>query len=391
MKTSTNSYPLWLLTLAVALDVSAHILLFAISSLTVLEIGGSQSQATLPYFFGFFGALLSTLPISLAMSRKGRRPLFIAAHLIGAAGMLIMAWGYVNQSLIGLCLGEALFGVQMASGFFFRFAALELAAPGKEHRALGLVFLGGVAAAAFGPSMAEWSKNLYQGSFLGSYMALAGLLLASALVLSRIPMPHEAKPLAPIPWKKALSNRRFYPALIAGMGCYGVMTLFMSVTPMAMKHESLNFGAITLVIQWHLLGMFLPGPLTARLLERWGPRAILALGGFLYLGCFGASFAEPSMTGFLIELTMLGLGWNFSYLAATEILTKALRPGEEGVSQGFNEMVILGTNCLISLSSGPLLAAIGWQGMHWVGLPLILAILTVSLKSPARVAARQEV
>ncbi len=374
----------WVLSLALALAITGQLILFSVSSLAAIEMGASLSQATLPYFFGFLGALLTTLPFSLAMSRRGRKPWFVIAALTAALSAIIMAWGYALGSLFLFFVGQTLFGLQMASGFFYRFAVLESAAKGQEQKSLGFLFFSGVFAAFLGPNLAQWSHGWEGQGYLGSYFLMTLLYLIVAGVLSLLPLNIPPKVLLPVPVPRhggALRAPGFLQALIAGMSSYAVMTLLMGVTPMAMQQEQFAFSAVTLVIQWHMLGMFLPGLLTGRLLEKWGAGPLLTLGGFMYLGCFGLGFGEQSFWLFWGELFLLGLGWNVSYLAATSLLQRSLRPGEAGLGQGLNEMAILSVNALVLLTSGQLIALLGWGHLHWFILPLVVPLLVVGLQS----------
>jgi MFS family permease len=45
---------------------------------------------------------------------------------------------------------------------------------------------------------------------------------------------------------------------------------------------------------------------------------------------------------FFVALILLGIGWNFGFIGATAMLTKAYRPEERGRVQGMNDAAVFG-------------------------------------------------
>ena len=109
------------------------------------------------------------------------------------------------------------------------------------------------------------------------------------------------------------------------------------------------------MIQWHVLGMFIPSFFTGRLIDRHGA-AVVALGG---VAAFAASGIVATIgTGFfyfLISSCLLGIGWNFTYLAGTTQITASHRPEERGRVQGTAEVIIASVGAGASFAAGGLL------------------------------------
>ena len=61
------------------------------------------------------------------------------------------------------------------------------------------------------------------------------------------------------------------------------MILVMNATPLAMHGEGLDLHASGQVIQWHMLGMFLPAFVAGPLVDRFGCRLVACLGGGLLI------------------------------------------------------------------------------------------------------------
>ena len=99
------------------------------------------------------------------------------------------------------------------------------------------------------------------------------------------------------------------------------MSFLMTATPInmhVMEHYSLNKTGI--VIQLHIVSMFLPSLITGNLLKKFGHSKIIYAGVGFYTLTILLSFLEPSFFNYILALVFLGLGWNFLYLSGTGLL-----------------------------------------------------------------------
>src|SRR5215217_947056 len=104
-------------------------------------------------------------------------------------------------------------------------------------------------------------------------------------LLSRLRIPPPAvsadtggaRPLAEIVRQPA-----FAVALTGAAVGYGVMILAMTATPLAMVAHHHDVSDAALVIQWHVLGMFVPSFFTGSLIQRFGVLPVM-LGGVALL------------------------------------------------------------------------------------------------------------
>ena len=75
---------------------------------------------------------------------------------------------------------------------------------------------------------------------------------------------------------------------------------------------------------------------------------------------------------------MLGLGWNFGFIGATSMLTRAYRPEERERVQGLNDAAVFGGVFLASLFSGVLMnctggsARDGWSAVNMAMVPFLI-------------------
>ena len=121
------------------------------------------------------------------------------------------------------------------------------------------------------------------------------------------------------------------------------MNLVMTSAPLAMVGCGHSVTDAALGIQWHVLAMFGPSFFTGGLIMRFGVGRVTAIG----LVLIGLT-AVVDMTGLTVAhfwsgLVLLGLGWNFSFIGATTMVTQCHRAEERNKVQAFNDFLIFGS------------------------------------------------
>jgi MFS family permease len=128
----------------------------------------------------------------------------------------------------------------------------------------------------------------------------------------------------------------------------------------------------TLGLQWHMLGMFAPSFFTGALITRFGVERVVTVGFVLILASCVISLSGLTLWHFWSGLTLLGVGWNFSFIGATTMVTQCHRPNERTRVQSFNDFLVFGAMAIGSFSSGKLLASYGWAAVNEVVFPVVL-------------------
>jgi MFS family permease len=166
----------------------------------------------------------------------------------------------------------------------------------------------------------------------------------------------------------------FIVAVIACALGYGVMNLLMAATPIAMSQCAHPFKSTALVLEWHVLGMFVPSFFTGSLIKRFGCLPVMAAGVFLNAVCIAVALSGVALMQFLIALLVLGVGWNFLFIGGTTLFTEAYRPEEKTTAQAAMDTVIFTTMTLTSFSSGALVTTSGWTLLNLGSIvPVMLA------------------
>jgi MFS family permease len=166
--------------------------------------------------------------------------------------------------------------------------------------------------------------------------------------------------------------------IVAVMACalaYGVMNLLMAATPIAMLQCAHPFSSTALVLEWHVLGMFVPSFFTGSLIKRFGCLPVMAVGVVLNALCIAVALSGVALMQFLVALVALGVGWNFLYIGGTTLFTQAYRPEERTTAQAAMDTLVLGTMTLTSLGSGALVTTQGWT---WLNVGSIVPVLVAA-------------
>ena len=73
---------------------------------------------------------------------------------------------------------------------------------------------------------------------------------------------------------------------------------------------------------------------------------------------------------------LLGLGWNFTFIGASTLLTETYEPAELGKVQALNDFMVFGTVALASLTSGTILYFLDWNAVNFAAIgPISVAVL----------------
>ena len=143
--------------------------------------------------------------------------------------------------------------------------------------------------------------------FAGAYLALVVVALLALAVLSLIRFPAHVPPLPgdgarPAAGARSRASRSSSsPSWPRALG-YGVMNLLMAATPLAMQQCGHPFDSAALVLEWHVLGMFVPGFFTGHLIKRFGALPVMGVGAVLNFACVAIALSGVDVMQFLVAL-----------------------------------------------------------------------------------------
>jgi len=377
-----------LLAVSQCLYLIAAITVMTLSGVVGQQLAASPALATLPAALMMVGTVVFTLPMSLLMRRIGRKRGFLLGILLGGMlGSLLAALGVLQASFFVFCAGNLLLGLYQASAMYYRFAAAEAASDHLRSRAISLVLAGGVFAAFLGPWNASHGQSLPGVAVpeAAPYVLLTILSLLAALLMALLRLPSAATGGMVQPQRDLLeiaAQPRFRLAVTLAAVAYAMMMLVMTATPIAMRNVGFAMPEAAMVMQWHVLGMFLPSFFTGFLIARFGLWHMLMAGVMLLFAAAAMALSGQQFLHFLVALVLLGVGWNFLFVGASNLLTLVHTDAERGKVQGVNDLVVFALVAFASVSAGALLYRFDWQGLNMAVLPFLVLALLMLLRLP---------
>jgi MFS family permease len=375
----------------------------AVASLTLVLVLDVEGLLGLGPAIVLASGALAALPAGRAMDRLGRVPVLAGGFGVGIAGCGLAALGSAVESAPAVLLG--LIGVGAAGGvaLLARTAAGDMYPPERRARGVALVLFGAVFGAILGPAVFSplLAGRDLDGDALAPLWLAAGAFMVGGmgLVLSVRPDPrriaallsHEdhddARPAAPL--GELLRRPGVVPALLAAQASFAVMVAVMTLTgAVVVDHHGHEGHNVFPIIGAHVVGMYALVIVVGDAIDRIGRTPSLA-GGLLIMAVSVISLLWiESVPATGIALFGLGLGWNFSFVAATAELADRTRASERGRLLGFNDLLSGLTGAALALIGGVALDVVGVGALAIGGAALVVApaVWIVRDSRPAAVA-----
>lgn len=386
--------------LAQGLFTAGVIAAFTLSPIVAADLSGREGAAGLPTTVTLVGRAAMAYPAGWLMDRAGRRLGLSLGFVLGAAGGLLSVLAIVQGSFPVFLAGALLLGLMRGTAEQGRYAAAEVYPVSRRARVIGIIVFAGTVGAIGGPLLVDPSGDLVASWGLpaaaGPYAATAVLLALALLLIFLMLRPDPAamrrlveddeteeiiEGAVPFPIGAILRRPAVQLAIAALVIGQLVMTMLMVITPLYMDHQQHSSELISWVIMAHTLGMFGLSGLTGWLTDRLGRFFTIFAGGALL--ALSAVLA-PAVSGvplLALALFLLGLGWNFSFVAGSSLLTDAVSTEEQGRVQGASEMVVGLAAGAGSLGAGILFEQAGILLPAAVGLALSVALMGLTVFS----------
>ncbi|MFT5572640.1 MAG: MFS family permease [Cryomorphaceae bacterium] len=368
------------ISIAMALSFTITSMMVLVAGILGAQIAPSPELATLPMALMVVGTATATIPAALLMQKIGRKAgmaIGIAIALVGA-GLACYAAVIANFTL--LIVGSTMLGLNAAFTQQGRFIILENANNQKQAAdGLTLGLMANLVAAFLGPELGLRGEHL-----LGADTAFAGsfLLGSITLMLSLVALSFY-KNVPTVITKQTTQRRSIFtimrqPTFILAAGSaavgYAVMALVMTATPISMHEvEGHSLGHTKLVIQTHIIAMFLPSLISGALLKRGYRKRLLLLGLAIYALVMFVGYSGSQVMHFWWALLLLGLGWNLIFMTSTSLLPSAYSEDEKFQVQAANDFLIFGFQAVAAFFAGWLLYTLSWSGVLSIALAITIA------------------
>ena len=374
----------------------------AAGSLLVASITGSEELAGLAQTFSVLGAAALALPLARLTLRGGRRLALSFGYAAGVIGSLFAILGGVNSNIYLMLTGSFLVGSASASAFQARFAAIDLVEEAHRAKQLSYVVWGSTVGAVTGPNLMAPAGDLAERFGLprltGPYMISASTLTIASLLIFLF--------LKPDPYLTALGEGKSYAAgkkhikealsdiwhkpvalfaiLSIAIG-HLVMVSVMVMTPVHMAHVDVSLKIIGLVISVHVIGMYAFSPVVGGISDRIGRIRTIQFGLLILLASslVAGTAAADDVPRLGIGLFLLGLGWSFTLIAGSALLSSSVDSTLKTSSQGASDLVMNLAGAGGGAIAGVIISALtyGWLCAFAVVPVIGLAIWSVSFKA----------
>ncbi len=360
----------------------------AVATLTVVLVVGVKGLVGLgPAIVLGTGALFA-LPAGRAMDRFGRVPVLITGFALGVVGGLLAAAGAGFDLALPVLVGLVCVGAASATALLARTAAGDMYPASRRARGISFVLFGAVFGAILGPAVFSpllAGKDLDADALVLPWLAASAFMLVGLVLVASVrPDPsriarmigaadgaRDDEPAAPL--SEIVRRPGVLPSMLAALASFAVMVGIMTLTGVVVVEQGHPARVVFPIIGAHVIGMYALVIVVGGLIDRVG-RIRALVSGLLVMAASSISLLwVTSVAAFAFTLFALGIGWSFSFVAATAQLADCTKPSERGRLLGFNDLLAGLTGAGLSLLGGYALDAIGVAALGVGGLLLVLA------------------
>ncbi len=372
---------------------------FPAGALLAISLTDSEAFAGLVQTAGVLGAAIFALPLARIALTKGRRPALASGYGLGIIGAILVIAGAVSRQIALVLVGSLFVGVASAASLQARYAATDLALPQNRARSLSYVVWATTIGAVLGPNLLNFSGSVGMSLGLpqlsGAYV-IAGIALTFAVLVLMVALRPDPFQLATKlrqnqdPGTKiqhpklrdGIEHLRTRPRAVLGIGAISigqvVMIMVMVMTPVYMARGDVTLQLIGLVISVHVAGMYAFSPLVGSAVDRFG-RVPMILAGVVILtaSCIISALAPADNAVILgIGLFLLGLGWSFTLIAGSTLITDSVEANERPSVQGLSDLAMNTAGALGGVAAGIIM---WWGGYGWLCVLAILPLIGLAV------------
>lgn len=369
-----------------------------VGALLAEDMLGSTGSAGVPAALFTLGAAVASLLVGRLSQHAGRRPGLAAGYAVGAVGGAGVVAAAALDSVPLLLVSLLLYGSGTATNLQARYAGADLVSEARRGRAVSAVLVATTLGAVIGPNlvgtMGDVAASVGVPSLAGPFMLATAAYGAAALVVMTSLRPDplltarrwaaedERDRVSSATDVASTGSPRTVRVAAAGMVITQmVMVAVMTMTPVHMLDQGHSLAAAGMVISIHIAAMYLPSPLTGRLVDHFGRRPIIAAGGVVLLsaGLLAALAPADSTVLLAVALGLLGLGWNLGLIGGTAMVTDATPIATRARSQGAVDLSVSLAGAAGGIGSGLVVAATSYSTLSVIGGALALMLIPLLL------------
>ena len=379
------------LLISVGFSSIGFIAAITVTALAAREVSDNPLFVGFPNALGVGGGVLGT-QIYYFLSKKYSRYVSLSiTFFVGGLGGLISLYSLIIDSFSLLLVGAFILGIGHSATLQTRYAASFISSNKFKATSLALAVWFSVFGSVFGPrlvsSYSNFFYNLYGSDLIVGYviamfgMSIAGLAITTLTSKTSLLRQAQLKNI------NISNNSTKYKdgnllSLLLVLNHF-VMVVVMSATPLHVKDIGETVQLVGVIISYHTLGMFLLSPVLGKLVDKYGFRNFTFIGsGILLISC-SLTFFNSSPIYLKIGLYLLGLGWNFNYVALSDAISKFTIKYQTPLNIKSDSLVFVGSFIAHS-TLGISYLVIGYSGLSLVGI-IVSFYLFLNLKKLSRI------
>jgi MFS family permease len=363
----------------------------AVGAILVGRLAGSEGFSGLAATFSTLGAALAAVPLARLAARSGRSMSLATGATLAALGGVVTITASVLGNVVVLLAGLAMVGVGTAVNLQSRFAATDLAEPATRGRDLSLVVWSTTVGAVSGPNLitpGEWLGGLLGLPELAGPFVLTTIAQASAAILYFFALRPDPLKIAQQRAANAAAegrtssydvadNRVMARTAIASIALsHATMVAVMAMTPVHLVHHGASLAIVGFTISLHIAGMFALAPVFGVMADKIGRTTTILVGQvILAISLFLTGFGSENEALVVVGLVLLGLGWSAATVAGSTLLTESTSVARRPSVQGISDLVMSGSGAAGGALAGVALALVGYDGLSFVSLALVVAVV----------------
>jgi len=379
------------LLISVGFSSIGFIAAITVTALAAREVSDNPLFVGFPNALGVGGGVLGT-QIYYFLSKKYSRYVSLSiTFFVGGLGGLISLYSLIIDSFSLLLVGAFVLGIGHSATLQTRYAASFVSSKKFKATSLALAVWFSVFGSVFGPrlvsSYSNFFYNLYGSDLIVGYviamfgMSIAGLAITTLTSKTSLLRQAQLKDLNISNDSTKYKDGNLLSLLLVLN--HFVMVVVMSATPLHVKDIGETVQLVGVIISYHTLGMFLLSPILGKLVDKYGFRNFTFIGsGILLISC-SLTFFNSSPIYLKIGLYLLGLGWNFNYVALSDAISKFTIKYQTPLNIKSDSLVFVGSFIAHS-TLGISYLVIGYSGLSLVGI-IVSFYLFLNLKKLSRI------
>ena len=362
------------LLLSVAFSSTGFIAAVTITVLAAREVSSNPYLIGFPNAVGVAGAVIGTQMFDRMSQKFSKNRALSNTFLIGSLGGLVQISSLIIDSFYLLLIGAFILGIGQSAALQTRYVASFVASESFKATALSLAVWFSVFGSIFGPRLvgeysAVFENWLGSDLIVGYFIATFGMFLAGLSVLLFSQKDSALNKKLVIEKSLKLSELDSTARLLTKILVLNhfVMVLIMSATPLHVKDIGETIKLVGTIISYHTLGMFLLSPILGKLVDKYGSKLFAIIGSLILILSCVVSLFNTNILFLKIGLYLLGLGWNFTYIAISSAISNY------SISNGINlniksdSLVFVGSS-VAHISLGFTYLNFGYSNLIYFGL-----------------------